>query len=40
MAGADHNRWLNMGSEMISYPKKVRVKGDEGSATPFTRIIT
>ena len=30
MAGADHNRWLNMGSEMISYPKKVRVKGGEG----------
>ena len=27
---AGHNRWLNMGSEMISHPKKVRVKGGEG----------
>ena len=26
---AGHNRWLNMGSEMISHPKKVRVKGGE-----------
>ena len=24
---AGHNSWLNMGSEMISHPKKVRVKG-------------
>ena len=41
---AGHNRWLNMGSEMISHPKKSQGEGwwrvGAGSATPFTRINT